>query len=70
MRSEILFKKVLEYSKFSAIFILLKSNSYSQVIYTDIDPDMVLDSSPEGVWFDIDANGSYDIGLQNYSFTT
>lgn len=61
--------RLRDYSKFSAVFVLLKSGIDAQVIYTDEEPDIILSESPQGIWLDIDENGSNDIGLQNYSFT-
>lgn len=69
MKKMINISRIIEYSKFSAIFILFKPDANAQVIYTDIDPDFIFDESPEGSWLDIDNNGSLDFGLQNYSFT-
>lgn len=70
MSNSKILNRLREYSKFSAIFALLKSDIEAQVIYTDVDPDIILSETPQGIWLDIDENGSDDIGLQNYSFTT
>ena len=60
--------KLISYSSSAIAFILLH-DAKAQAVYTDIDPDYVFDESPEGIWLDIDDNGTSDIGLQNYSFT-
>ncbi|MFI5172353.1 MAG: T9SS type A sorting domain-containing protein [Chitinophagales bacterium] len=60
----------IKYSQFAGVYLLLHTNSNAQVIYTDVDPDLILSESPQGIWLDIDENGISDIGLQNDSFTT
>lgn len=62
-------QKLISYSTSAIAFIFLH-DAKAQAVYTDIDPDYVFDQSPEGVWLDIDDNGTSDFGFQNYSFTT
>lgn len=56
-RSEI-YNRIREYSKLSATFVLLKSSAYSQVIYSDIDPDIIV--GPDNQIIDINDDSFYD----------
>ena len=62
-------KKLAAYSLFSAAFILLSEQSKAQVIYTDIVPDTIFDTSYDEGSFDIDNNGIFDFAVANFSFT-
>lgn len=53
----------------AAICFLNTRETDSQVIYTDIDPDIVYDEALEGGGLDIDANGTIDFTFLNSSFT-
>ncbi|MFZ1609497.1 MAG: T9SS type A sorting domain-containing protein [Chitinophagales bacterium] len=60
---------LLQYS-LSAAALLQSAATYSQVIYTDVEPDVILDE-PGEVWgFDLDADGLNDFNFFNRSFTT
>ena len=49
-------KKLLQYSTFAIAFIRTE-NSFSQAVYTDLEPDVVLDSHFEAELIDMDSNG-------------
>lgn len=53
----------------SAVSFLLLHNSEAQVVYTDVDPDIILDENLETAGIDIDNNGTFDFAFANYSFT-
>ena len=53
-----------EYSILSVTFLLLNNNSTAQIIYTDIDPDMILDTYEEEGFVDMDNNGLIDFSFQ------
>ncbi len=61
--------KIVGYSSAALAYIHLNSNLKAEVVYVNIDPDIILDESPEGAWLDIDGNGTDDFGFLNSSFT-
>lgn len=60
---------LLQYS-ISAAAVLSTAAVYSQVVYTDIDPDVVLDEPDEMFGIDLDDDGLNDFNFFNESFTT
>lgn len=52
-----------------AVSFLHTKETDSQVVYTDIDPDIILDEALESTGLDIDNNGTIDFALLNSSFT-
>jgi hypothetical protein len=60
---------LLQYS-ISAAAVLNSVAAYSQVVYTDIDPDVVLDEPDEMFGIDLDDDGLNDFNFFNESFTT
>jgi len=60
---------LLQYST-AAVALLGVTTASSQVIYTDIDPDVVLDEPNEMFGIDLDADGLNDFNFFNESFTT
>lgn len=62
-------KKLLQYSTFAIAFIRTE-NSLSQAVYTDLEPDVVLDSHFEAELIDMDSNGFVDFVLINWSYET
>jgi len=52
------------YSLLSISFLFIKEKANSQIIYTDIDPDIVLDTYEENGFVDMDNNGSVDFSFQ------
>jgi len=61
--------KLLQYSLLSAAFITCKQNDLlADVVYTDVEPDVVLDENNESCILDIDNNGSIDFALLNRTF--
>lgn len=60
---------ILQYS-ISAAALLQGAAAFSQAIYTDVDPDIILDEPGESWGFDLDADGLNDFNFFNKSFTT
>lgn len=60
---------LLQYSA-AAVALLGVTAASSQVIYTDIDPDVVLDEPDEMFGIDLDDDGLNDFNFFNESFTT
>ena len=59
-----------QYSLFTCVNILLQRPAAAEVIYTDINPDTVLDAAAEFYSLDIDNNGTFDFAFLNTSGTT
>lgn len=57
-----------QYSALSACFLALNSSSSGQAIYSDIDPDFVLDNNWETAGVDMNNDGIIDFGFLNRSF--
>lgn len=60
---------LLQYST-AAVALLSATALQSQVVYTDIDPDVVLDEPDEMFGIDLDDDGLNDFNFFNESFTT
>lgn len=60
---------LLQYST-AAVALLGVTAASSQVVYTDIDPDVVLDEPDEMFGIDLDDDGLNDFNFFNESFTT
>ncbi len=60
--------KLKAYSLFSTAFLINGPSGFNQVVYVDIDPDIILDTPGEQFTLDIDGNGSDDISFFNSSF--
>lgn len=60
---------LLQYTCIAASFLGLNNNIKAQSIYTDIDPDIILDADFELAGVDMDNNGSYDFAFINISYT-
>jgi hypothetical protein len=60
---------LLHYST-AALALLGANAASSQVVYTDIDPDVVLDEPNEQFGIDLDSDGLNDFNFFNESFTT
>ena len=54
----------------AAAALLAPAAAFSQAIYTDIDPDIVLDEPGEWWGFDLDGDGLNDFNFFNKSFST
>lgn len=61
--------KLLSYSTSAIAFILLH-DAQAQAVYTDIDPDIVLDEDFDAAGVDMDNNGSFDFAFLNVSYTS
>ncbi len=67
MKNTAIIKRLASYSVFSASFILIRGTATAEVIYTDIDPDLIL-SGPSDIYFmDINNNGSDELRICNFS---
>jgi len=60
--------KILEYSAISACFLALHESAQGQAVYTDIDPDVILDSEGESTVVDMNNDGISDFAFLNRSF--
>ncbi|MBK7037364.1 MAG: T9SS type A sorting domain-containing protein [Bacteroidetes bacterium] len=67
-RANVFSFKLSAYATFAASFLSIHKTE-AQVIYTDIDPDIIYDEKLEGGGLDIDANGTIDFVFLNSSFT-
>jgi hypothetical protein len=56
--------KLAAYSAFAVSFITLSTKADAQVIYTDIDPDLMLDEAGDKLGVDLDQDGVNDIVFQ------
>ena len=57
--------KLKQYSLFTSTFLLVK-DAYNEVVYTDIDPDIVFEFT-DAIGIDMDNNGTYDFAFLKYS---
>jgi hypothetical protein len=57
------------YAAAALCFLIKHQEANAQVVYTDVDPDIVLDAALETAGLDIDNNGTIDFAFQNSSFT-
>ncbi|MEZ5013987.1 MAG: T9SS type A sorting domain-containing protein [Chitinophagales bacterium] len=55
--------RLAEYAAFAASVLVIANKAEAEVIYTDIDPDIVLDSNGEGALVDMDNDGINDFGF-------
>ncbi len=55
---------------FACINLILHQSVHGEVIYTNVDPDSILDNSDEFCSLDIDNNGTFDFAFLNTSGTT
>lgn len=55
---------ISDYAKIAAVLLIPTSKAHAQVIYTDIDPDIVLDTYEENGFVDMDNNGTFDFSFQ------
>ncbi len=62
------YQKLKAYSLFSTAFLFNGPSGFNQVVYVDIDPDIILDTPGEQFTLDIDGNGADDISFFNSSF--
>lgn len=60
---------LLYYSLFAASYLRLNTEASGQVVYHDVNPDIVLDSTGEFALLDIDSNSTIDFEFLNSSFT-
>ncbi|MBP9705547.1 MAG: T9SS type A sorting domain-containing protein [Chitinophagales bacterium] len=58
------------YTAIASCFLTLHQETNAQVIYIDIDPDIILDERTEVFGLDMDDNGFYDFAFLNSSFNT
>ena len=60
---------LIQYSA-AALALLSAKAAYSQAVYTDIDPDVILDEPGESFGIDLDGDGLNDFNFFNKSFST
>ena len=58
-----------EYSGFATAFLFINANTNAQVIYTDIDPDIELNTDGQTFGIDVDNNGNIDFVFLKSSAT-
>lgn len=58
-----------EYSALSVSFIISTSFAQGQVIYTDLEPDVILNIDNDLLGIDFDGNGNYDAAFLKESFS-
>ncbi len=63
---------LFDYSQITAVFLLVHAELHAQVIYTDIEPDIILSSDWEAAGIDMDNNGTIDFAFlkRSETFTT
>lgn len=66
----ILRSALAQYSGLAASFLFINLKINSQAIYTDIDPDIVLDADFDALGVDMDNNGDFDFAFIKFSYTT
>ncbi|HNF70553.1 MAG TPA: hypothetical protein PLL28_14320, partial [Chitinophagales bacterium] len=49
-----------QYSGFAGVLLLMQNNTHAQAIYTDIDPDVVLQFNGDVEYIDMDNDGTND----------
>ena len=69
MREDVL-NRLSAYSLFACVNLILHQSIHGEVIYTNVDPDSILDNSDEFYSLDIDNNGTFDFAFLNTSGTT
>lgn len=57
------------YAASAISFLALKEQSKGQVVYVDIDPDIILSEGGQAAELDLDQNGTIDFWFHNNSFT-
>jgi len=57
------------YAASAISFLALKEHSKGQVVYVDIDPDIILSEGGQAAELDLDQNGTIDFWFHNNSFT-
>ncbi len=63
-------KRLQQYSLFTCVNLIIQQGATAEVIYTDINPDTILNESEDFFSLDIDNNGTFDFGFLNNSATT
>ena len=57
--------KLLQYSVISACFLAVQKDSEAQAVYTDVDPDIILDSDNESAGIDMNNDEVFDFAFIN-----
>ena len=55
------------YSGMAAAFLAMNADADAQVIYTDVDPDVLISMAPYSI--DFDGDGVFDVNFEHVSFT-
>ncbi|MFN0275808.1 MAG: T9SS type A sorting domain-containing protein [Chitinophagales bacterium] len=61
-------KQLKYYSAFASVFLSISTEANAQVVYTDLEPDFVLNEPGWAAWLDIDNNGGTDFGFANSKY--
>ncbi len=64
----ILTKRINAYAIAAGCFLYLNQEASAQVVYTDIDPDIILNEGDEDADIDMDEDGTFDFFFHNNSF--
>ena len=60
--------KLSAYASLSGCFLSMLPNAESQILYTDIDPDIIVDDPGVNIELDLDQNGTFDFSFLHSSF--
>jgi len=69
MMQKALSNRLKDYASFAASILILTGKTDAEVIYTDIDPDIVLDTDGNYYALDMDGNGSGDFQFLKSTFS-
>ncbi|HNI55898.1 MAG TPA: hypothetical protein PK511_15330, partial [Chitinophagales bacterium] len=64
-----LVKRLTDYAAFAAAVLVLINRADAEVVYTDIDPDVSLDTDGNYYAIDIDGNGTADFQFLKATFS-
>lgn len=67
MRNSILRNRLASYSLFSATFILIHHSVDGAVVYTDLEPDLILPGPYDLYLLDMDNSGGFELRFYNFS---
>jgi len=68
MKKPSIINRLASYSLFSASFLLLHQSAAGQVIYTDLEPDIILPGPYDLYPLDMDNSGGFELRFYNFSF--
>lgn len=68
MENTAIIKRLASYSVFSASFILIHETATAEVIYTDLEPDVILPGPYDLYPLDMNNSGGFELRFYNFSF--